>query len=139
MIAGTDADHLAKIHHTARLNQTAASSHDVVDQVGAQLVSLLSPRGFRFEYGTLLGHPPRLEQDGSIVWGSKYWDTDRDGLPGEEVELRVFAHGHFCGRFMLDPTPGSVPSLQARLVAVTLADQTGTAFYDTRRRAPNLA
>ena len=49
-------------------------------------------------------------------------------MPGEDVELRVFAHGHYCGRFMLAPVPGSRPSLQARLVAVTLADQAGAAL-----------
>ncbi len=32
------------------------------------------------------------------------------------------------GRFMLTPRPGSKPSLQARLVAVTLADQAGRAL-----------
>ncbi|MFF5212329.1 hypothetical protein [Streptosporangium sp. NPDC000396] len=31
-------------------------------------------------------------------------------------------------RFMLEPTPGTIPPLQARLVAVTLADQAGSAL-----------
>jgi hypothetical protein len=128
VIVITDANHMAKIHETARLAQGAVSSSTVVDQVRAHLVDLLSLRGCRFEYGSLLGHPPRLEPDGSIAWGCKHWDADKDGLPGEEVELRVFAHGRFCGRFMLDPTPGVVPSRQARLVAVTLADQAGVAL-----------
>ncbi len=46
-------------------------------------------------------------------------------MPAEEVELRTFGNGQYYGRCMLTPTPGSKPSLQARLVAVTLADLAG--------------
>ncbi len=41
--------------------------------------------------------------------------------------LRVCGNGQCYGRFMLKPRPGSRPSLQARLVAVSLADQAGRA------------
>jgi hypothetical protein len=47
------------------------------------------------------------------------------GMPAEEIELRTFGNGQYYGRFMLTPTPGSKPALQARLVAVTLADLAG--------------
>jgi hypothetical protein len=50
------------------------------------------------------------------------------GPPGEEIELRTFGNGQYYGRFMMKPKPGSKPSLQARLVPVTLADQAGRAF-----------
>jgi hypothetical protein len=56
------------------------------------------------------------------------WEVERSGLPAEEIELRTFGGGQYHGRFMLKPGPGSKPSLQARLVAVTLADQAGRAF-----------
>jgi len=82
----------------------------------------------RFEYGTLLGHPPRLEPDGTVMASHRSWDVEQSGLPAEEIELRVFGNGQFYGRFMLRPKPESRPSLQARLVAVTLADQAGRAF-----------
>jgi hypothetical protein len=42
--------------------------------------------------------------------------------------LRVFGSGQYHGRFMMTPKPGSRPSLQARLVAVTLAGQAGRAL-----------
>ncbi|WP_035802899.1 DUF4118 domain-containing protein [Kitasatospora mediocidica] len=132
VIAITDADYLAQIHHTARLAQSATSPTTVIAQVEAQLVGLLQLRACRFEYGTLLGHPPRLEPDGSVVLGRRSWNVDHLGLPSEDVELRVFSNGHYYGRFMLRPTPGIVPSLEARLVAVTLADQAGNAL-DTRQ------
>ncbi|MFG2625022.1 hypothetical protein [Streptomyces sp. NPDC048473] len=100
----------------------------MVEQVRRQLVDVLRLQGCRFEYGSLLGQPPRLEQDGGVVVGRRHWDVDRDGWPEGETELRASASGHYSGRFMLRPTPGTVPSLQARLVAVTLADHAGAAL-----------
>jgi hypothetical protein len=85
-------------------------------------------KGARFEYGSLLGHPPRLEPDGTVMMGRSRWDVELSGLPAAEIELRTFGNGRYYGRFMLKATPGSKPSLQARLVAVTLADQAGRAF-----------
>ncbi|MFB6943891.1 MULTISPECIES: DUF4118 domain-containing protein [unclassified Streptomyces] len=128
VIAVTDADHLARIHDIALLVQSAASPDLVVERVRQQLVGLLRLRECRFEYGSLLGHPPRLEQDGSVVVGHRRRDIDRDGWPEGEIELRASAGGHYSGRFMLRPIPGTVPSLQARLVAVTLADHVGAAL-----------
>jgi hypothetical protein len=100
----------------------------VVDRVKEQLVGLLDLEGARFEYGSLLGHPPRLEPDGTVTVGRSRWDVELSGLPAEEVEVRTFGNGRYYGRFMLKAKPGSKPSLQARLVAVTLADQAGRAF-----------
>jgi hypothetical protein len=128
----TDAEYLAQIHRTAQMVQSGAAANAVVDEVRAQLVNVLHLRGCRFQFGTLLGHPPRLEHDGSIVKGRAPVDVERHGLPDEEIELRASAGGHFYGRFMLQPLPETVPSLQARLVAVTLADQAGAVFDTTR-------
>ncbi|WP_438489841.1 DUF4118 domain-containing protein [Streptomyces sp. S186] len=129
VIAITDDDYLAQIHHTARLVESAAGRPDaVVDHVRRQLVGLLGLTSCRFEYGTLIGHPPRLLEDGSLSWGRRRWDADRDGLPDEEIELRVNRGGRFHGRFLLRAAPGAAPPLAARLVAVTLANQVGAAF-----------
>jgi hypothetical protein len=131
VITITDAGYLAQIHETAALIQTARSAGDVVDHVREQLVGLLDLQGCRFEYGSLLGHPPRLERDGTVLVGHARTDVERTGMPAEEVELRTFgSNGQYYGRFMLQPKPASRPSLQARLVAVTLADQAGRAFSD---------
>jgi hypothetical protein len=128
VIAITDARYLAEIHQAAELAQTARSPDAVVDHVRRQLMKVLDLAGCRFEYGALLGHPPRLEPDGSVTIGRRRCDVELTGLPAEEIELRTFGHGRYCGRFMLAPKPQSRPSLQARLVAVTLADQAGRAF-----------
>ena len=131
----TDAGYLAQIHETASLTQSARSPDIVVDHVREQLTGLLDLEGSRFEYGSLLGHPPRLEPDGTITSGRGRRDVEQSGLPGEEIELRTFGNGQYYGRFMLKAAPGAKPSLQARLVAVTLADQVGRALgasQDTR-------
>ena len=129
VVAITDEGYLAQIHDPAALGQTARSPDAVVDHVRDQLVGLLNLEGSRFEYGALLGHPPRLQPDGTITMtGHTRWDVEQRGLPGEEIELRVFGNGQYYGRFMLQPKPGSRPSLQARLVAVTLAGQAGRAL-----------
>lgn len=128
VVAITDAGYLAQIHQTASLTQTAKSPEDVVDHVRQQLVSLLDLQECRFEYGVLLGHPPRLEPDGTVLVGRFRWDVENAGLPRGEIELRVSGGGQYYGRFMMRPKPGSRPSLQARLVAVTLADQAGRAL-----------
>lgn len=128
VIAITDAGYLAQIHETASLAQTAPFPDAVVEHVRMQLVGLLDLRECRFEYGTLLGHPPRLEPDGTILAGHGHWDVERSGLPADEVELRVAGNGQYYGRFMMKAAPGSRPPRQARLVAVTLAGQAGRAL-----------
>jgi hypothetical protein len=127
VITITDARYLAQIHESAALAQSA-SAQAVVDHVREQLIGLLGLRGCRFEYGMLIGHPPRLEQDGTIMTRHGHLDVDLAGMPAEEVELRTFGGGQYYGRFMLTPEPGSRPSLQARLVAVTLANLAGRAL-----------
>jgi hypothetical protein len=81
----------------------------------------------RFEFGSLLSHPPRLLADGTVADGHDRWDVERAGLPAE-VELRVAGNGRYYGRFMTKPGPDAKPSLQPRLVAVNLADQAARAF-----------
>ncbi|HEY3977329.1 MAG TPA: hypothetical protein VGM79_08665 [Streptosporangiaceae bacterium] len=120
------------------MGQTARFADAVVDHVREQLISLLDLEGSRFEYRSLLGHPPRLEPDGTVMVGHGRRDVEQWGLPGEEIELRVFGSGQSYGRFMLRPRPGARPSRQARLVAVTLAGQAGRALGDSQaaRSAP---
>jgi hypothetical protein len=131
VISITDAAYLGRIHETAALAQSARSGDVVVDHVREQLIAVLDLERCRFEYGSLLGNPPRLEQDGTVVAGRAglgRWNMQRSGFPAEEVELRTFGNGQYYGRFMMTAKPGSNPSLQARLVAVTLADQAGRAL-----------
>ena len=124
----TDAGYLARLHEVAAVSAAARSPDEIVDYVSEQLVRVLGLEAARFEYGSLLGHPPRLEPDGGVIAGRIPWDVDAAGLPLDEIELRTFGHGRYLGRFMLRARPDSRPSLQARLVAVTLAEQAGQAL-----------
>ena len=65
----------------------------MVEHVREQLIGLLDMQQCRFEYGVLLGHPPRLEPDGTVLAGHGRWDVEEAGLTGEEVELRTFGNG----------------------------------------------
>ena len=114
---------------------TIRSSADVTTAVLLLLtgvaVSQLAARARRLKVVTVtdagyLGQI--LEPDRTVRVGHSRWDVDLSGLPAEEIELRVVGNGQYHGRFMLMAKPGARPSLQARLVAVTLADMAGRAF-----------
>ena len=128
VITITDADYLGRIQEVASTTKSPVAAETVVDRVKEQLIRVLDLESCRFEYGSLLGHPPRLEPDGTVVIGQTRWDVEQFGLPTAEIELRAFGNGQYYGRFMMRARPGVKPSLQARLVAVTLADQAGRAF-----------
>ncbi|MFF0437420.1 DUF4118 domain-containing protein [Streptomyces sp. NPDC004327] len=128
-VAVTDATHLERLHGTTRLARSSTSSDDVVQRVRKELVEVLELRACRFEYGTLIGRPPRLEPDGTVKVDGWVWDLERQGWPEDEVELRALVHGRYQGRFMMTPEPGSVPpSLEARLVPADLAAQAAAAL-----------
>lgn len=131
VITITDADHLGRIQEVASVAKSPVAAETVVDSVKEQLIRVLDLESCRFEYGSLLGHPPRLEPDGTVVIGRTRWDVEQFGLPAAEIELRAFGNGQYYGRFMMRARPGARPTLQARLVAVTLADQTGLALDST--------
>ena len=84
-----------------RLAQAARSPEALAEHVRGQLIDLLQLQGCRFEYGRLIGHPPRLEQNGDVVVGRRHWNVERHGWPDGEIELRATANGRYLGRFML--------------------------------------
>ncbi|MFI5672027.1 DUF4118 domain-containing protein [Streptomyces sp. NPDC051704] len=135
----TDASHLSRLEGTARLAEGGDPPQDVVEHVRHELIGLLDLRGCRFEYGSLIGHLPRMEHDGTLWLGHGTGETEAtywpERWPDGETELRAVGGGHYYGRFVLDPVPGPLPSEQARLVAVTLAAQAGAAL-DTAGLAP---
>ena len=133
ILAITDAGYLGLIREAGELSRTARTPDAVVDHVGDSLAGLLGLQRCRFEYGSLIGHPPRIEPDGSVIAGHRRWDVDEFGFPAGEIELRAFSNGEYQGRYLLTPAAGSRPSLQARLVAVTLADIAGRAIGSAQR------
>jgi hypothetical protein len=130
-----DAGYLNRISQSAALSKSAGSPDEVVEHVRKELIGLLDLRDCRFEYGMLVGRPPRLEADGTVQTRYGHWPADESGLPDQEIELRAFGNGQYYGRFMMTPRPGSRPPLQARLVAVTLAELAGYALGATASAA----
>jgi hypothetical protein len=104
--------------------------------VGDLLAGLLDLQEWRFEYGSLRSHPPRLELGGSIVDGQNTWDVEQEGLP-HELELRVIGNGQYYGRFLMRPASNARPTAQARLVAVALAEQVGHSYSAAGVSAPS--
>ncbi|MEV6399066.1 DUF4118 domain-containing protein [Streptomyces sp. NPDC051907] len=128
-VAVVDASHLERLHGTTRLARFSTSADDVVRRVRRELAEVLELRECRFEYGALVGRPPRLDPDGSVKVAGWIWDVDRQGWPDGEIELRATVHGRYEGRFMMTPAPGAAPPpLEARLVAVDLAAQAAAAL-----------
>jgi hypothetical protein len=114
------------LHTTAEMVASGRPATAVVEQVSAYLTATLALRGCRYEEASFLGRAPRLQPDGHIAWGDARWDVDRLGLPQTgEIELPVRANGRTVGRFMLAGRQGVAPSLEARRVAVVLADLLG--------------
>ena len=134
-VAVADAGYFTRIVSSAALTQRAGTPYDVVEQVRRQLIEVLDLRDCRFEYGKLLGQPPRLEPDGSIRTRYGHYPVDLSGLPAEDIELRTFSNGQYVGRFMLTPRPGARTSQRARLVAVALAGLVGHAIGDSSAHA----
>ena len=85
VIAITEAGYLAQMQQTASLIQSARSPDAVADYVREQLIGLLDLEGCRLEYGSLLGRPPRLEPDGTVIAGHSKWDVEESGPAGEET------------------------------------------------------
>jgi hypothetical protein len=134
-IAIKDEAYLGGIQQAAEMIAAGAEPNDVVRHVTDQLTTLMGLQACRYEYGTFLGNPPRLEPDGQVRTDAGVWDVDVLGLPLDEIELRVHSGPRALGRFMMQAAPGSAPSIGARKVAVILADQAGAAFERPARRA----
>lgn len=77
----------------------------------------------------------RINPDGSVALDGRNIDVDRNGLPTfDEIELAVENNGRVLGRFVMACSTRVVwPSLEQRLVAVTLAEQAGAALARIQR------
>ncbi|MEY9932487.1 hypothetical protein ABH926_007138 [Catenulispora sp. GP43] len=128
-----DTSYMEALSSTSALVAEGHDPREIIDRVQAQLVPLLGLRAARFEQGRLLGHPPRLTDDGTLVWGKTHWNIDEHGFPNEDIELLTRSGGRTRGRFLLTPVPGSAPSAEARQVAVMLSSLVGTVLAGDAR------
>ncbi|WP_042423882.1 DUF4118 domain-containing protein [Streptacidiphilus anmyonensis] len=122
-------EYLTRIQGAARLAQSSADPEAVLDLVQRHLTELLRLRECRFVAEPDPGRTARLTEDGRITVGHREWDVEKLGMPGAEIELQVVVAGEsYRGGFVLVPTPGAPAPFQARLTAVTLADQAAVAL-----------
>lgn len=122
---------LAVMQSTADLVARGESAGTVVDQVSVQLRAVLGLRGCAYEPGRVGSRGPRLEADGSLHWGKATWNIGEYGFPAAKVELLARHKGKAYGRFVLDPTPATAPSIHARRTAVVLADLAAAAVAES--------
>ncbi len=101
----------------------------LVDFVGRQITDVLDIDSCTFRTGGPAGHP-RLHGDGRVTYEGREIDVDRAGLPTwDVVELAVQSAGAVQGTFALtSASRRRWPTLEQRLVAVTLAEQVGSAL-----------
>ncbi|MFI5269438.1 MAG: DUF4118 domain-containing protein, partial [Chloroflexota bacterium] len=128
------AGYLAGINAAAGAVAVGNSPPALIDQVSDRLTHLLALRSCSFQYGVAgLGGPARLHHDGRVILGDRNWDVERDGLPIQaDTELLVENGGILQGRFVLQATADSRPTLEQLLVAIALADQVGAALAGSR-------
>jgi uncharacterized protein DUF4118 len=96
----------------------------VLDFISREIVAVLGIDTCDYVAGAP-GPRPRLNQSGSVTRDGHVIDVERSGLPTNDViELPVARGGDVLGRFVLTAVSRVVwPTLEQRLVAVTLADQ----------------
>jgi Domain of unknown function (DUF4118) len=116
----TGARHLERV---AGLVASGASESDVWDAVRAGLVAELGLASCRFDPGVGLTHLPRIERDGRLLEGERYFTGGGFALPAEGVEILVERQGRTLGRLVLEPEGRRAVSRDQRRVGVALADQ----------------
>jgi K+-sensing histidine kinase KdpD len=131
-VVAVDEALLAVVQSTAALVARGEGAGAVIDQVAVQLKAILGLRGCVFEAGPGRVRGLHLEPDGALRWGAALWRLQEHGFPAEKVDLPARHRGTVHGRFALDPTPGTAPSIHARRIAVVLADLAAAAVAGDR-------
>jgi K+-sensing histidine kinase KdpD len=110
-----------------------SSTKTLVDHVERQLIEILNLDSCQFR-STTSGGLPVLLSDGTVTRNGKTLDVDRFGLPTDDrIQLLAQSAGATRGEFLLTAaTHIARPSLEARRVAVTLADQVAAAIATSK-------
>jgi hypothetical protein len=127
-VAAADEAFLAVVASTSGLVAAGRERTQVIDQVRVQLTAMLALRGVRFELGDSRPRGLRLDEHGTLQWGSTTWNLREHGYPDEPIDLPARHGGRIRGRFVLEPVPGAAPSQEARRVAIVLADLAAAAL-----------
>jgi hypothetical protein len=122
-------DELASMRRVAERVAAGADEQELVTLVKAEVTDLLALVGCRFEVEATGPVLPVLERSGHIEAPHRRVGPDGElALPPLGVRLPVVGNGHQVGSLVLDPDPAIGVTVEARLVAVALADQLGAAL-----------
>lgn len=116
--------------------QPGRSRDEVTTAVAQRITEVLRLDTCTFVVGDSLDPTaPTLRPDGSVARGEHRVNVERDGLPVESsVVLPVRAGGQVRGHFLLTAASHVVrPTLEARRVAVLLADEVAGSLTDPER------
>ena len=111
----------------------------LVDHVERQIVEILNLDDCVFR-STISSDLPVLQSNGTVARHGKTLDIDRFGLPTvTQVQLLAQSGGTIRGEFLLTAaTHIARPSLEARRVAVTLADQVAAAIATSKPKPASM-
>jgi hypothetical protein len=126
--AGEGRHQLALLHSVTELAATGQDPEVVVASAAGELQDLLQLRDCRFTWHDPRGTTARVTPGGELTIGGESWSTEDLGLPTRTVDLPVRSGGWLLGHFLLTPSPGVPISHERLLVAVTIADQFGSAL-----------
>ena len=122
-------DELASMRRVAERVAGGATNEELIELTSSELSQLMSLVGCRFEREATGPEVPTLERTGRIQ--TPYRRVGADGelaLPPLGVRLPVVGGGREVGSLVLEPDPTVGVSVEARLVAIALADQLGSAL-----------
>lgn len=107
---------------------------ELVERIAEQITTVLDVDGCRYDQGVRPSRY-RLRPDGTLTDGDRTVDVDRTGLPTDDViELPVQHAGVGQGRFLITAAARVArPTLEQRLVAVTLAEQAAAGLISPAR------
>jgi hypothetical protein len=122
-------DEIGRLRRVAGQAASGLASGALAVMVEHELAGLLRLQSCTFQREELDVELPRLDRSGTLAGVTAHRYDPRGGfaLPAQGVELPVLGGGETIGRFVLIPEPDgpSGVSLEARIVAVALADQFG--------------
>jgi hypothetical protein len=130
-------DEITRIHRVAEQVASGAHANAVREAVETELIGLLGLRDCFFEERPYSAQRPRLERSGAVPTRVHRFAGQEFALPEDGLELPVLSRGHEAGRLVLIPDPQVGVSLEARIVAISLADQLGAALASDERDRPN--
>jgi hypothetical protein len=122
-------DEITSMRRMAERVAAGARREDVIALAVSEITALLSLVGCRFETEATGPVLPVLERSGRIE--AQYRRVGAGGelaLPALGVRLPVVGGGRQVGSLVLEPDPAAGVTLEARLVAVAIADQLGAAL-----------